>query len=39
MTGGAQSVLRGLEQSAVETPWLGVRVNDEDVHGRTVWIG
>jgi hypothetical protein len=36
MTGGAQGVLRGLEQSAVETPWLGMGMNNENLHGLMV---
>jgi hypothetical protein len=31
--GGAQGILRGLEQSAVETPRLGMGTNDECLHG------
>ena len=33
MAGGAQGLLRGLKQGAVETPRLGMGVNDENLHG------
>jgi hypothetical protein len=39
MAGGAQGFLCRLKHGPVETPWLGMGVNYENVHGRTVWKG